>query len=250
MSFSISPRPSSPRNKPAFTALVPLLALLAAAPAPAAAMRSERAPQSHTAGAHPHLRCDSRGMDDGPAPAGAEAARTTDEAPARKRREFVPPHGVGWPIAMATPVILILGLAWGFIVMARRRRAAPPPLAAPADAGSEPADAGRPARSPAFLVASAIPGERHAISNPPWRIGRSADNDLRLEDPSVAPYHAEIRVDAQGRYALRALDVRNGLFVNGVRVDSAVLEEGDRIRIGARELRFTGRAAAGTHAPT
>ncbi|MBI5617284.1 MAG: FHA domain-containing protein [Gammaproteobacteria bacterium] len=172
-----------------------------------------------------------------PAPSAAPAAAPAPEGgapPARKRREFVPPRGIGWPIAMATPVVLILGIAVAFFIMARRRSAEQPPITVPA--GNAPAPA---PRSHAFLVAIQPPSLRHAISSLPWRIGRSRNNDLRLEDRSVSRLHAEIRMNDQGRYVLCDLASANGVFVNGARVESAVLEEGDRVEIGEVELRYT-----------
>jgi hypothetical protein len=63
------------------------------------------------------------------------------------------------------------------------------------------------------------------------RIGRSLAADLRLDDPTVSRRHALVVRQPDG---VRLLDDRslNGIFVNDVRVESKVLEDGDEIVIG------------------
>ncbi len=66
-------------------------------------------------------------------------------------------------------------------------------------------------------------------------IGRSSGNDLVLEDPMVSPTH--VSVMRQGRAFTVSLTDRSGeLYVNGRRVRSAELKEGDRILLGAWQL--------------
>ncbi|MBI3362076.1 MAG: FHA domain-containing protein, partial [Chloroflexi bacterium] len=68
---------------------------------------------------------------------------------------------------------------------------------------------------------------------PTLTIGRDPSNDIRLDNPLVSHYHAEIgRVGA--RYRLHDLKSTNGTFVNGTRIDGEVwLEPADTIRIGS-----------------
>ena len=44
------------------------------------------------------------------------------------------------------------------------------------------------------------------------RIGRALDNDLVLDDPHSAAYHAELQIDADGSVSLRDLGTRNGII--------------------------------------
>jgi adenylate cyclase len=67
------------------------------------------------------------------------------------------------------------------------------------------------------------------------RLGRGADNEVVLSDASVSRYHAEIRRESDG-WVLHDMKSTNGVEVNGVPVERAVLEAGDRLRIGAFEL--------------
>lgn len=67
------------------------------------------------------------------------------------------------------------------------------------------------------------------------RLGRGADNDVVLSDASVSRYHAEIRRESDG-WVIHDMKSTNGVEVNGMPVERAVLEAGDRLRIGAFEL--------------
>ena len=72
------------------------------------------------------------------------------------------------------------------------------------------------------------------------RIGRSLSAELRFEDPTVSRRHAVLLVEDDG---VRLLDDRslNGVFVNGVRVVSQTLTDGDEVVIGRYRLRFVDR---------
>jgi hypothetical protein len=82
----------------------------------------------------------------------------------------------------------------------------------------------------------AMPGES-------MRIGRSLSADLRFEDPTVSRRHAVLILESGG---VRVLDDRslNGVFVNGERVVSQLLADGDEIVIGRYRLRFADLSAA------
>jgi serine phosphatase RsbU (regulator of sigma subunit) len=86
---------------------------------------------------------------------------------------------------------------------------------------------------PAVLLVRSPTGAetRVLIGTLPFRIGRQGDNDLVLRDNRASRNHAEI-VASQGHYAVRDLASRNGVWVNGARVESAALKVGDRIEFG------------------
>jgi hypothetical protein len=77
--------------------------------------------------------------------------------------------------------------------------------------------------------------ELHAIERGWTRIGRSANAEIRLDDPSVSRRHALIV--AEPSKELRVLDDRslNGVYVNGERTEWGALHDGDTLTIG----RFT-----------
>jgi serine phosphatase RsbU (regulator of sigma subunit) len=73
-------------------------------------------------------------------------------------------------------------------------------------------------------------------------IGRSARNDLCLEDPFASRLHAEVRQRDDGIW-VSDLGSANGTFLNGQRLTvPARLRNGDSIRIGETEIEFSDRA--------
>lgn len=81
-----------------------------------------------------------------------------------------------------------------------------------------------------------------AMPGDSMRIGRSLSAHLRFEDPTVSRRHAVLVTEAEG---VRLLDDRslNGVFVNGARVVSQLLADGDEIVIGRYRLRFADLSA-------
>lgn len=70
-------------------------------------------------------------------------------------------------------------------------------------------------------------------------LGRDASADITLNDAGISRRHAEIRVTHDGpRYAISVRDLgsTNGTFVNGDRVSTRHLEDGDRITVGRTSL--------------
>jgi diguanylate cyclase (GGDEF)-like protein len=70
---------------------------------------------------------------------------------------------------------------------------------------------------------------------PPQVIGRGETAHISVSGASVSRRHAEIWVDAEGVW-IRDLGSNNGTVVNGRRVESALLRDGDRIEIGASTI--------------
>lgn len=91
----------------------------------------------------------------------------------------------------------------------------------------------------AYLVMADDESVRYMITQSPWRIGRSRNNDLTLDDHSVSRQHAEIHRKADGSFTISDLDSLNGVFVNDQKIQTSELNEGDRVDIGDMNLRFT-----------
>ena len=68
-------------------------------------------------------------------------------------------------------------------------------------------------------------------------VGTHASADVVLKDPTVSRFQLEIQVNETG-VVLKDLGSRNGTWIGGVRVLSAVLEEDATIVIGRTTLRF------------
>lgn len=62
-------------------------------------------------------------------------------------------------------------------------------------------------------------------------IGRSRRNDIVVPEDAASAQHC--RIDREGdSYVLHDLGATNGTFVNGARTDRAVLQHGDRVKVG------------------
>jgi sigma-B regulation protein RsbU (phosphoserine phosphatase) len=66
----------------------------------------------------------------------------------------------------------------------------------------------------------------------PFTIGRQTDRNLSLLNPQVSRQHAVLERDGDG-FVIRDLGSRHGTLVNGVKVEAARLQSGDRIQPGA-----------------
>src|SRR5437660_5689093 len=69
------------------------------------------------------------------------------------------------------------------------------------------------------------------------RLGRSEQNDLPINDPTVSGFHCEIAFE-QDTVIVRDLGSTNGTFINSVPIRQAILEPGQTLRLGNVELFF------------
>ncbi len=69
-------------------------------------------------------------------------------------------------------------------------------------------------------------------------IGRTEGVGLRLDADGVSRRHAKIVDHGDGIVNVLDLGSTNGTFVNGRRIDAAVLREGDELKVGQVVLRF------------
>ncbi len=113
------------------------------------------------------------------------------------------------------------------------------PALVPALADS-PAPAPEPASAVLILRIAGRPGPAFPLdAAADNRLGRAADSLVALADRLASRNHAVIRLDAEsGAWTVRDLGSRNGTWLEGRRVEEAVLTGGDTIRIGTTELEF------------
>jgi pSer/pThr/pTyr-binding forkhead associated (FHA) protein len=78
------------------------------------------------------------------------------------------------------------------------------------------------------------------------RVGRSADNDLIINEPIVSARHFEILKDGE-HYTIRDLASTNGTFVDGERIRETELRPPATVRIGATGPEFSLIAAEPEH---
>lgn len=97
----------------------------------------------------------------------------------------------------------------------------------------------------AWLELAAEGGDRRqVVERELMRIGRERDNDVRIEDETVHRYHAVIQ-RTDDVYTLHDVSGAsgNGVALNGTRIASAPLSDGDRLELGRAHLVFRCRPA-------
>jgi hypothetical protein len=78
------------------------------------------------------------------------------------------------------------------------------------------------------------------LTNEPrrWVVGRAASAHLVVADPDMSREHFAVMWEGEGRYRVRDLGSKNGLFVNGKAATDSQLTPGDEVRAGGTRLRF------------
>jgi hypothetical protein len=86
-----------------------------------------------------------------------------------------------------------------------------------------------------------ISGDRYPLLGSLTTLGRDEAADIVIDDPGVSRRHSEIRVTTDGPHlvtSIRDLNSTNGTFVNGERISSQRLQDGDRLTIGRTSATF------------
>ena len=77
-----------------------------------------------------------------------------------------------------------------------------------------------------------------------FKIGRNADNNIRLDDETVSGYNTEISVrpsqymEGLRDFWLKDLQSTNGTKVNGKRTKRCMLKHDDMVKIGTHKFKF------------
>lgn len=99
----------------------------------------------------------------------------------------------------------------------------------------------RPRRHPAQRPWLDVDGDHYPLLAAITVLGRDNSADIILDDPGISRQHTEIRVTSDGPHLIanvRDLGSTNGTFVNGERITSQRLSDGDRLSIGRTALIF------------
>ncbi len=88
-----------------------------------------------------------------------------------------------------------------------------------------------------------IPLEKQINTNEGERlsIGRTKENHVSIDDPSLSKYHASLMLDRQGGLVVADTGSTNGTFVNGTRIaygKAVTITERDKVRFGLVETMF------------
>ncbi len=88
-----------------------------------------------------------------------------------------------------------------------------------------------------------VDGERYPLMGAITILGRDDTADIILDDPGISRRHSELRVTTDGPHfvtTIRDLGSTNGTFVNGERITSEHLQDGDRVTVGRTSVTFRG----------
>jgi ABC-type multidrug transport system ATPase subunit len=122
------------------------------------------------------------------------------------------------------------------------RPIAPPPSpdAAPTQLGPSPAPAASTSNLATSMLKILRPGSSStSLPAGSLKIGRATDNDIVIPDVLASRHHATL-IPTPGGTEISDNRSINGTFVNGTRVDTALLSEGDVVTIGNVDLVYTG----------
>ena len=98
------------------------------------------------------------------------------------------------------------------------------------------------------LITTGFPKEEYSLKTGAYRVGSSPDNEIVIEDASVAPHHCEVVVTAN-TMTLRNLSPNHETFVNDKKIDSIQLTGGQSIRLGDVQLLLEAEVTDPTAAP-
>jgi diguanylate cyclase (GGDEF)-like protein len=104
-----------------------------------------------------------------------------------------------------------------------------------------PAKVGSQDRDRAYLIvlAGSAVGEMYKITKDETTIGRGSQADIQVIDEGISRRHASIRLDGD-RVSVSDLGSTNGTFLNGDKVTTHELHDGDKIQVGSTTiLKFT-----------
>lgn len=80
-------------------------------------------------------------------------------------------------------------------------------------------------------------GQVYELTGAKLTVGRAADNDIHIQNPSVSSHHGEFRFEG-GDYRVVDMNSTNGTRINDERVTEAILRNGDTLMIGHMLFRY------------
>jgi diguanylate cyclase (GGDEF)-like protein len=93
------------------------------------------------------------------------------------------------------------------------------------------------AKSPYLIVISgSAAGRLIRLSRLEMTLGRGNDADIVIDDPSISRKHVRLANVEGGLLRVTDLGSTNGTYFNGARIDSATLNDGDKIQVGSATL--------------
>ncbi len=93
-------------------------------------------------------------------------------------------------------------------------------------------------RAGCLILATGEEERRFPLGDLHVLVGRSPSADIVTTGDGVALFHVRIEPIGDGRHRVIDLDARSGTLRNGEPIEEAVLEPGDRLRLGDTEFRY------------
>lgn len=98
-----------------------------------------------------------------------------------------------------------------------------------------------PGRQPACpllrVLSGPLEGREFPLTSDRYTVGRDPQSDIVIAQPEVSRHHAEI-VRTASEYLLTDIKSANGVYVNNLKLDRAVLHHGDVFQIGSCVFQF------------
>jgi diguanylate cyclase (GGDEF)-like protein len=79
-------------------------------------------------------------------------------------------------------------------------------------------------------------GRMHKLDKSEVVLGRSSECQFQVDDDGISRRHAKVCLSPDGQFQVIDLGSTNGTYLNGARVDAAVLKDGDKIQIGSNTV--------------
>lgn len=90
----------------------------------------------------------------------------------------------------------------------------------------------QPAAAPRLFISCDVASRDVDAGDSPIVIGRDSDADLRINHPMISRTHVRVEADSDGHWTLTDRGSRNGVFIDGLRRESAVIDHGMAIKLG------------------
>ena len=99
-----------------------------------------------------------------------------------------------------------------------------------------------------LMVTTGTGTAAHELAEDQITLGRSPENLIQIDDPSVSGRHARFELVGED-YHLKDLESTNGTRVNGQPIQSILLRPGDRVRFGKVEASFESESGTAAQPP-
>src|SRR5262245_5707483 len=87
-----------------------------------------------------------------------------------------------------------------------------------------------------LVLSGPLSGQFYKVPRNGGVIGRDPDVEIRLLDPGISRRHAELFRDDDGNYCLRDLESRYGVYVEGEKITTLRVRDGDRLQLSGETV--------------